>query len=148
MRRAAPPALRTALLKDVPPREIRGFPQRLADLPVTAGEVSPEWHVRVQAALQRHIDNAVSKTVNLPGDATVAQVDRTFRLAHELGCKGITVYRDACKEDQTLSSPRGCCGALAVKEHNPRPSPRRGLRRPRVPFGKACSCCVGHDGAG
>jgi ribonucleoside-diphosphate reductase alpha chain len=96
--------VRAALLKGVPPSEIRGFPRRLAEVLVTAHEVSPEWHVRVQAAFQKHIDNAVSKTVNLPASATVADVDKVFRLAHELGCKGITVYREGSYEAQTLTA--------------------------------------------
>ena len=101
--------VRAGLLKGGPPRKIRGFPRQLADLLVTAHEIAPAWHVKVQAAFQKHIDNAVSKTVNLPEDATKEEVDRVFRLAYELGCKGITVYRDACQEDQTLSSACGVC---------------------------------------
>jgi ribonucleoside-diphosphate reductase alpha chain len=116
--------VRAALLEGLPPKGIQGFPRELAELLITAHEVSPEWHVRVQAAFQKHIDNAVSKTVNLRADATVAEVDRTFRLAHELGCKGITVYRDDSQPNQTLSAlPRGSSN-VAKTGLSPRQRPR------------------------
>ena len=72
----------------------------------TALDIAPEWHVRLQAAFQKHTDNAVSKTVNLPEDAPPGAIARIYELARSLGCKGITVYRYNSKPDQVLS--RGC----------------------------------------
>jgi len=73
---------------------------------MTARDVSPEWHVRVQAVVQEYTDNAVSKTVLLPAAAAVDDVEETFRLAWSLGCKGVTVYRDGCRPAAVLESRR------------------------------------------
>ena len=81
----------------------RGIPRDIKNLFVTAFDVTPYQHLLIQAAFQKHCDNAVSKTINLPADATVDDVRTIYRMAHRLRCKGITVYRYGCKDEQALS---------------------------------------------
>jgi ribonucleoside-diphosphate reductase alpha chain len=116
--------VRESLSQGVLPRDIPEIPRKLADVLLTTHEISPEWHVRIQAAFQKYTDNAVSKTVNLPSDATVEDVDKIYRLAFELGCKGITVYRDRSRENQVITTAQRTAQTF-VNKLSPRSRPRK-----------------------
>ena len=84
-------------------QDIEGIPEEIKRIFVTAHDIAPGWHVKMQAAFQKYVDNAVSKTVNLPHMATPEQVKEIYSLAYELGCKGVTIYRDGSKKAQVLN---------------------------------------------
>ena len=89
-------------------QNIHNIPEDVKKIFITARDVSPEQHVKIQATCQKYIDNGVSKTINFPKNATVDDVEKVFLLAYKSGCKGITVYRDKSRISQVLSVECTC----------------------------------------
>ncbi len=126
---------------------IPGVPDAAARAFKTSHEIGFEWHVRHQAAFQRYTDNGVSKTINLPNEATEADVARAYMLAWELGCLGITVFRDGCKGEQVLNvgvgqkergQAQGTAALMGPAIIRPRPRSLKGSTyRTETPIGTA-----------
>jgi ribonucleoside-diphosphate reductase alpha chain len=101
-------------------------PEEIKRLFITAHDISPEWHVRMQSAFQKFTDSAVSKTVNFPYEATPEDVAKVYMLAYHEGLKGITIYRDRSRDSQVLTVGEG------VKKTEGKLAPRK---RPKVTRG-------------
>lgn len=84
-------------------RKIERIPEDIRRLFVTAHDIDPIWHIKMQAAFQKYTDNAVSKTVNFPHDATAKEIEAVYKYAYEHGCKGVTIYRDRSRDEQVLN---------------------------------------------
>jgi ribonucleoside-diphosphate reductase alpha chain len=83
---------------------VEGIPDEVKNVYRTALEIDPEWHIKIQAAFQKYTDNAVSKTINFPKEATVEEVRNAYRLAYLLGTKGITIYRSGSREKEVIQT--------------------------------------------
>ena len=99
-------------------KNVESVPEKLRKVFLTAVEIEPRAHVLMQAAFQQHVDNAISKTVNLPEDITISEVKKIIRTAYRTGCKGITLYRQHSREQQVLNIVCECESTGMMKEND------------------------------
>ena len=120
-------ALMRRIAKEGTLAHIDEVPEHVKRVFVTAHDISPRYHIRMQSAFQRHTDNAVSKTVNFRNEATREEVAEVFTLAYKLGCKGVTIYRDGSRSGQVLyvgdKKKDGAEATPVVRAVTPRPRP-------------------------
>ncbi len=115
------------ILKEGSMHSIEEIPENIRKVFVTAHDIGPVWHIRMQAAFQQHTDNAVSKTVNFSHSATIQDVADAYRLAHDLRCKGITIYRDGSRDAQVLNKGKSGSSAEAQTFTGGRPKVLHGV---------------------
>jgi ribonucleoside-diphosphate reductase alpha chain len=113
-------------------RKIPEIPDDIKKTFISAHDISPLDHIRMQAAYQKHVDNAVSKTVNFPHEATSKEVAEAYFLAYELGCKGVTVYRDGSREEQVLSTGKSTTQEVAEEKNRETAHKITPRKRPEV----------------
>ncbi len=116
-------------------------PKEVKRVFVVAHDVSPIWHLKIQAAIQKYTDNAVSKTVNFDHSATKKDVAEVYKLAYELGCKGVTIYRDGSREEQVLNI--GKVNKKGAQEVQTDPSTRVVRQRAKVTYGRTIQIMTG-----
>jgi ribonucleoside-diphosphate reductase alpha chain len=117
------PALMEQIAQEGSIQKIPGIPDEVKTLFVTSHDISPEWHIKIQAAFQGHTDNAVSKTINFPHEATPEEVQNSYLMAYHQGCKGVTIYRYGSRETQVLNLTK----SVEYSKISPRPRPTRTL---------------------
>ena len=113
-------------------RDNAEIPEAVRRIFATAHDISPEMHIRMQAAFQKHTDNAVSKTVNFSKKATIDDVGSVFELAWQLGCKGVTIYRDGSRDKQVLSTRPASDAVTPDEEKNQSAMQRPKRKRPKI----------------
>jgi len=120
------------------------IPEDIKRIFVTAHDIEPVWHIKMQASFQKYTDNAVSKTVNFKNTATVEDVRNVYNLAYELGCKGVTIYRDGSRDSQVLSvSIKGDNTTIQQEEISGKKDKIEPRTRPQITFGQTIKMKTG-----
>ncbi len=124
-------------------QELKEIPEDVKKVFVTAHDIAPEWHVRMQAAFQKYVHNATSKTINFSHEATLEDVRKAYILAYDLGCKGITIYRDNSREEQVLNIGRVEQQKKEQKAQHDHPREIAPRPRPEVTIGTTTKVATG-----
>lgn len=125
-------------------QHIPNIPDEIKKIFVCAHDVSPEFHIKMQAAFQKHCDSSISKTINFPNVAKVEDVSKIYAMAFDMGCKGITIYRDGCRPNQPMELGNKKEGEIIVVHNAPkRPKELDGVVHVIKPNGKKYTIFVG-----